>query len=240
MQIQILMPMAGAGTRFQAQGYTDPKPLINVLGKPIFSHALDSYSKISSISKYFFVVRRSHLEKQIIEKISEVVRNPTFIITDIDTYGAADTALLAEGQIDLEKPLIVADCDILFTSSEFYKTILDPRNTKQCVLMTFQSQNPNFSYLEYGQNGEVVCVREKQLISSTAIVGAYYFNKAYDFYTAAKQVREKYLSKKIGEMYISNVINELLRGGASIAQVNAKFISLGTPEELDEYLRNIK
>ena len=41
--MQIVIPMSGFGERFRNAGYTTPKPLITIEGKPIIEHVVDMF-----------------------------------------------------------------------------------------------------------------------------------------------------------------------------------------------------
>lgn len=233
-QTQILMPMGGLGSRFAEQGYDIPKPLIKVDNKPMFIRALESFSSLEN-PVYIFVVRREHVEKyQIDQQIKDQLPNAKISILDHNTRGAVETCLIAKENIDESLPLIIADCDIYFESTEYFNKIAE--GIADGLLLTFSSNHPRYSYVELGSGGEAIRTAEKIVISNNAILGGYYFKSGKAFKDISATFLKNDLPKGLKEYFVSHLFNMLIEAGkrVEIASVDQKYI-FGTPEELQEY-----
>ena len=237
-KVQILMPMGGLGSRFTKAGYKIPKPLIEVDGKPMFMKALDSFKNLKN-TNYIFVIRKDqdqkyHLRSQILTHLPMA----KIAILDHDTRGAVESCLSAEKYIDDELPIIIADCDIYFESSEYIKKISAAQlnGRPDAILLCFESSDPRYSYAKL-DNNNVVATAEKIVISNNAILGGYYFNKGSVFKQLAHEFTNENLPINLKEYYLSHLFNLLLEksGKIEIAKTDTMHI-FGTPEELNNYL----
>jgi NDP-sugar pyrophosphorylase family protein len=234
-KVQILMPLGGLGSRFAEQGYTVPKPLIEVDGKPMFMKALDSFSSLNN-AEYIFVVRREQVDQyKIDDQIRQQLPDAKVTVLESNTRGAVETCLLAKNDIDPDLPLIIADCDIYFESSEYFKKI--SAGQSDALLLTFNSDHPRYSYVEIGDNGHAVRTAEKIVISNNAILGGYFFKTGELFKSLAEEFVSQPLPAGLKEYFVSHLFNIIIdRGGiVNIAQVDTMHI-FGTPEELNAYL----
>jgi dTDP-glucose pyrophosphorylase len=234
--INILLPIAGHGSRFSSVGYELPKPLIQVEDKIIVEKSLDSieYSGCNLI----FIVRQEHIVKyQIDEQLKNKFGNDIDIISiEKDTDGAICSCLLAEDLIDSEDSLVI------FTPDCYFEPKFNPHEAKNTdldgVVAVFKSDSDAHSYVILDENGHVTKAAEKDVISTNAVGGMYYFKKGSDFVRNAKRMVEQ--SQKVkGEYYICPVYNLLIEEfDAKIGiDVNSRHVVLGTPEGLESYLR---
>ena len=235
--LQILMPMGGLGSRFAKEGYTIPKPLIEVDGKPMFMRALDSFNSIENI-QHIFVIRKEHDELYDLKnQIQAQLPNARIAILNHDTQGAVETCLIASDLIDDSLPIAVADCDIYFESNVYFAKIKDiDTNDIDGMLLTFESNDARYSYVELDESGTAVRTAEKVVISSHAILGGYFFKSGELFKSVANQFLEEGLGE-LKEFYMSHLFNILLARSATvkIADIDVMHI-FGTPEELNAYL----
>lgn len=236
--LQVLMPMGGLGSRFANQGYTTPKPLISVDGKPMFMRALDSFKTVENVT-YIFVIRKEHNDAyDLANKIYDQISNARIAILDHNTDGAVATCMIAKDLIDNELPITIADCDIYFESKQYFE-VLKPTNLKNMpdgMLLTFEAHDPRYSYAELNAAGQVVRTAEKIVISSHAILGGYFFRSGELFKKLANTFLKEPLPPGLKEYYLSHLFNILLeqQGQIQIAHTDTMFI-FGTPEELNAY-----
>lgn len=237
--LHIIMPMAGEGSRFVNEGWTVPKPLIEVNGKPLFLRAIESLPKDVEI-KYSFIVRQNHIEShQIDERIKYHLPDANIFSVSKTTRGAVETCLVAESAIDDNDAVIILDCDLEFKSKDFIdniKALLNIDHTK-CggVLLSFKSDLPKYSYAETDKDGFVVRTAEKEVISNNALCGAYFFTSGRRFKEVAHELlNEANFSKP--EFYVSLLYNYLLRDNEYVQLTFVDdYHSYGTPEELKQY-----
>jgi NDP-sugar pyrophosphorylase family protein len=236
--LQVLMPMGGLGSRFTAAGYTTPKPLIEVDGKPMFMRALDSFAGVPDV-QHIFVIRKEHDEAyNLAAEIRKQLPDAKIAILDHDTGGAVETCLIAKDLIDESLPVTVADCDIYFESSEYFQKVGVATETGKPdgMLLTFTADSPRYSYVEIDDSGRAVRTAEKIVISNHAILGGYFFRSGELFLQLAKQFVSAPLPEGLKEYYMSHLFNILLEqhGDVEIAAIDTMHI-FGTPEELTTY-----
>jgi len=237
--LQVLMPMAGLGSRFVEEGFKEPKPLIEIDGKPMFMKAISSLNNIPFEKKYICVIRRELQDKFCLaDIIKKEIDNSAVISINIATRGAAETSYKASSVLDRNSPLIILDCDLWFKSKEYETLINDVLNKKKELggaLLTFYSESPKYSYAKT-YNGEVIETAEKRLISDRAIVGAYFFGKAEYFLTEAREMIKKEPDSDSKEFYVSLVYNSIIKKGLTVKESKVdQYFSFGTPEEFRQY-----
>ncbi len=238
--LQVLMPMGGLGSRFADAGYATPKPLIEVDGKPMFLRALDSFKSVQDI-QHIFVIRKEHDEKyNLASEIQTKLPGAKIAILDHDTRGAVETCLVAESYIVESLPLTVADCDIYFESQMYFNKMTQPE-LPDGMLLTFNSNDPRYSYVELDSSGKVLRTAEKVVVSNHALLGGYFFRSGAIFKNTAKKFVSDPLPAGLKEYYMSHLFNMLLEKNArvEVANVDAMHI-FGTPEELNAYLGQTK
>lgn len=234
--LNVLVPMAGAGSRFAKAGYTFPKPLIEVNGKPMIQVVCEN---LSIDAHYIFVVQKSHYEQYSLKYVLNTIA-PNCDIIQIDgvTEGAACTTLLAEKIIDSPKQLLIANSDqfMEWDSSEFMYS-MQPDYIDGGIL-TFDSTHPKWSYAKVSDAGFVTEVQEKKPISRSATVGVYYWKRGSDYIHYAKQMIAKNLRVN-NEFYVCPVYNEAIQDGKKVKIYDIqKMWGLGTPEDLNLFLQN--
>jgi dTDP-glucose pyrophosphorylase len=229
----ILIPMAGNGSRFFKAGYKDPKPLIDVDGKPMIQRVIEN---IGIPGDYIFIVQSEHYKKYNLEtNLSEFAPGCKIIQVDRVTDGAARTALLATEYINSSRPLVIANSDQLleWDNSEFIAQLLEIGCDGNMAL--FFANETKWSYAKI-QNNKIVEVAEKVVISNNASTGVYGWSKGADYVKYAKQMIEKDIRVN-NEFYICPVYNEAIQDHRRILPLFVeKMHGLGTPEDLEIYL----
>ena len=238
-KLNVVIPMAGAGSRFVKAGFTFPKPLIDVRGKPMIQHVIDCLNIEPKC--YTFIVQREHYEKFYLKHLLNLIA-PGCQIVQIDgvTEGAACTMLKAKDLIDNDEHLLMINSDQFIewdSNNAMYGFAAD--NIDGGIL-TFESTHPKYSYVKLDENGFASEVVEKKVISNMATVGAYYWSKGSDFVKYAERMIEKD-ARVNGEFYVAPVYQEAIDDGKKIRVKSIEsFWSLGTPEDLDYFLREYK
>jgi len=238
-KLNVLIPMAGAGSRFEQAGYTFPKPLIDVRNKPMIQVVVDN---LNIDANYIYVVQKSHRAKYNLDTLLNLI-TPGCKIVEVDglTQGAACTALLAKEFIDNDAPLFFANSDqfVEWDSNEFmYK--MNETNADGGIV-TFKAIHPKWSFAKVNPlTGLVEEVAEKNPISDDATVGYYYWKHGSDFVKYAEQMIEKDIRVN-NEFYVCPVFNQAIEDAKEIRTFNvSKMWGLGTPEDLKFYLENYK
>lgn len=237
-KLNVLIPMAGAGSRFQQAGYTFPKPLIDVDGKPMIQVIVDN---LNIEANYVYVVQKEHREKYNLDTLLNLI-TPGCKIVEVDgiTEGAACTTLLAKDYINNDAPLVMANSDqfVEWDSNEFMYKMIEQK--VDGGILTFTATHPKWSFAKIDEYGYVTEVAEKNPISDIATVGVYYWSKGSDYVKYAEQMIEKNVRVN-NEFYVCPVFNEAIADGKKIKTFNIeKMWGLGTPEDLKYYLKNYK
>jgi len=237
-KLNVLIPMAGAGSRFTQAGYTFPKPLIDVQGKPMIQVVAEN---LNIKANFIYIVQKEHREKYNLDTLLNLV-TPKCKIVEVDelTEGAACTALLAKKYIDNDSPLFFANSDqfVEWDSNEFFYKMNETEADGGIV--TFKATHPKWSFAKTNEEGLVTEVAEKNPISDLATVGFYYWKHGSDFVKYAEEMIEQDIRVN-GEFYVCPVYNQAVKDNKEIRTFNiSKMWGLGTPEDLKYYLENYK
>lgn len=239
--IQLVIPLAGKGSRFLESKFSQPKPLIPIHGWPMIQHVLANLVN-DQVSKVVLVSRREFgLQKTIASKISGFP-GTTFHVLNIDHYteGPAETANLAMPLLDSDKPLVIANSDQYINTDlmEFHSAVSGGRYSG--VVMTMEDNDPKWSYVELNSAGLVTKVVEKEVVSSFATTGVYGFSSASLFTQAYERMR-KANDRTNGELYVGPSYNYLetkefpiLNYG--VGPIGGVMYGLGIPKDLEHFL----
>ena len=236
-KLNVLIPMAGAGSRFEQAGYTFPKPLIDVEGKPMIQVVVDN---LNIDANFIFIVQKSHREKYNLDTLLNLI-TPGCKIVEVDgvTEGAAVTTLLAKEYINNDAPLLMANSDqfLVWDSNDFMYKMNE--SEADGGIVTFTATHPKWSFAKV-ENGYVTEVAEKNPISDIATVGVYYWSKGSNYVKYAEQMINKNIRIN-NEFYVCPVFNEAINGGEKIKTFHIdKMWGLGTPEDLRYFIENKK
>jgi HAD superfamily hydrolase (TIGR01509 family) len=236
--LTVLIPMAGAGSRFAKAGYKVPKPLIDFHDKPMIKHVIDN---INMEAQFVFVVQKEHYEKYNLGSYLELMAPGCQVVqTDGLTEGAACTTLLAKDFINNSRHLLIANSDqfVQWNSCEFMYSMLC--DNADGGILTFEANDPKWSYVRLGDDGYACEIAEKKVISNEATVGIYYWKHGSDYVRLAEQMIAKNIRVN-NEFYVAPVYNELFLEKKRVKIFRAdKMWGLGTPEDLDFFLENHK
>ncbi|NQX02616.1 NTP transferase domain-containing protein [bacterium] len=236
--IQIVVPMAGRGSRFANAGFTVPKPLIPVGGKPMIQWVIDNV-RPAQPHTFTFICLQEHLERY--PKVPETLRSlcPGCNIVTVSevTEGAACTVLLAKEFIDNDDALMIANADqFVELDINTYLAEMELQNADG-LIMTFDASHPKWSYCRMNENGMVSEVLEKQPVSNEATVGIYNFRRGSDYVLAAEQMIAADLRVN-NEFYVAPTYNQLIGEGGKVVVCRTGreydgMYGLGVPEDLE-------
>tara|TARA_R110002126_G_scaffold219834_1_gene365221 strand:- start:97 stop:813 length:717 start_codon:yes stop_codon:yes gene_type:complete len=238
--MKVLIPMAGEGSRFAKEGYTFPKPLIDVNGKPMIQKVVEN---LDFDCEYVFLVRKNHIEKYpgIISTLERITNGRfSYVLVDELTEGAACTALLAKDLINNDESLLIANSDQIISYSKENFLTIKTMAAVDGIVFSFNAVHPKWSFVKMNSRGFVTEVAEKKPISNVATCGIYWYRKGSDFVRYAEQMIEKDIRVN-NEFYIAPVYNELVEDGLSLIPFYVhKMHGIGTPEDLNYYLSTQK
>jgi dTDP-glucose pyrophosphorylase len=239
--LDIVIPMAGAGSRFAVAGYRDPKPLIPLHGKPMIRVVIDNLRPRCD-HRFIFICQRTHVADYGLRRLLGEWA-PGCILIELDgvTEGAACTVLTAREYIDSQRPLMIANSDQYVEAGidDYLRTMSD-RNLDG-LIMTMHADDPKWSFVAL-EDGLAVRVAEKEVISHDATVGIYNFREGRAFVRAADEMIAA--NERVNnEFYVAPVYNRMIAGGArigisSVGSEGKGMHGLGTPADLELFLRN--
>jgi len=234
--MKILIPAAGEGSRFAKQGYTFPKPIIDVNGSPMLQRVVENLSFPDA--EHIFLLRKEHCDKYHIDvMVKNFAKNTKVVIVDSLTEGAACTALLAKSLINDDDALLIANSDQIIEYSKENFKILKDHTKADSFIYVFNDTHPKWSFVKLDSNGFVNEVAEKNPISNIATCGVYYFRHGADFVYHAEQMIRNNIRVN-NEFYIAPVFNELIKSKLSILPFYVSAMhGIGTPEDLKAYLK---
>ena len=235
-KMNVLIPMAGAGSRFTQAGYTFPKPLIEVRGKPMIQLVVEN---LNIDARHIFVVQKEHYEKYNLKHLLKLI-SPDCEIVQVDgvTEGAACTTLLAKEYIDNDNPLIFANSDqfLDWDSNEFMYSM--EADGIDAGMLTFTATHPKWSFAKINDEGLVTEVAEKKPISDIATAGIYYWKKGSEYIKYAEEMIEKNIRFN-NEFYVCPVFNQAIQDGKKVKTFHFDGMwGIGTPEDLDNFNKN--
>lgn len=239
--LNIVIPMAGAGSRFANEGYSDPKPLIKVHGLPMIKLVIENL-RPKQEHRFIFICQREHVIKYgLNEKLKLWAPNSILVQIDGVTEGAACTVLAAESLIDNDSQLMIANSDqFIDILIDDYLAEMKNRNLDG-LIMTMKAEDPKWSFVGLNSESLVTTVVEKQVISDEATVGIYNFRQGSDFVKAAKLMMDQNMRVN-GEFYVAPAYNQLIAEKFKIGIYNigiegAGMHGLGIPADLDSFLK---
>jgi HAD superfamily hydrolase (TIGR01509 family) len=234
--LNILIPMAGRGSRFEKAGYTFPKPLIEVNGKAMIQLVVEN---LNVEANYTFIVLKEHYDKFNLEAVlNNIAPNCNIVQVDSVTDGAACTTLLAKQYINNDNPLLIANSDqfVEWDSSKFMYSM--EADGIDGGILTFTATHPKWSFCKTDDYGVISEVAEKNPISDKASVGIYHWKRGSDYVKYAEQMISKNIRVN-NEFYICPVYNEAIQDSKIFKTFHIeKMWGLGTPEDLNYYLKN--
>jgi dTDP-glucose pyrophosphorylase len=234
----ILIPIAGLGSRFPVDIYKTTKPLIKINGISMIEHAINS---LSIKGKYNFVVRDNIFFDELYSTLKNI--EPTCNIIKIDklTNGPAETCLMAKDFINNDEELIIANSDqIMWWDSDLFLQVA--RNSKyDGVIVTYTANTDKNSYAKINKNGLVLEIKEKEVISDISLNGIHYWKHGKDFVDSANKMilnNERYN----GEFYVGPTYNSMIKDGKKIGIYHIPSFqhnAVGVPSDLELYMEKL-
>ncbi len=238
--LNIVVPMAGAGSRFASSGYRDPKPLIPLRGVPMIRVVIDNL-RPTQPHRFIFVCQQSHVRQYgLTSKLRTWAPGCEIVELEGLTEGAACTVLAAQHLIDSDAPLMIANSDQFIDADiDDYLAAMSGGGLDG-LIMTMTATDPKWSFVGLDASGHVTRVAEKQVISNEATVGIYNFATGSSFVAAARRMIEA--NERVNnEFYVAPTYNTLIADGARIGVYNIGsegngMYGLGIPADLEFFL----
>jgi dTDP-glucose pyrophosphorylase len=231
--LALIVPAAGRGSRFVKQGILEPKPLVDLRGRPFFWWATESVRRSVNLRQIIYVVLEEHVKSFSIDsRIKNFYPDATIVVIPDITSGAAETAKTGLNALASDGPVAINDCDHAFICGAIGKTVLQLNGHLDAALMCFQSKNPAYSYVKLNNDGKIIGTVEKKVISPYAIAGCYFFSSSTNYFQCYEQYKKEC---PYNELFISGIFNVLANNTSNINLLELdRHVSFGTPEEKNE------
>jgi NDP-sugar pyrophosphorylase family protein len=237
--MNVLIPMAGEGTRFPRDTYKIPKPLIDIRGVPMIQRAIES---LGLVGTYHFVIRKDSYYDQVCTLLHKTLSNPKIISVEETTEGPASSSLLFKNFINTEEELVIANCDqimwwdsnLFLTNARYYKY--------DGLIVTYSTTTPKNSYARIDKNGFVQEIKEKEVISDISLNGIHYWRKGKYFVESTESMIRMNDRAPNGEFYVGPTYNHMIRQGLKIGIhhiPNWQHNPVGVPEDLEIFLQKL-
>lgn len=242
----LVLPMAGKGSRFSEEGFSLPKPMLDVDGKPMIIQAVNC---LPESDNNIFICLEEHVSEYNIDKVLLETYPNTHITQILDTTeGQACTCEIgiSDSSLDLEKPIMISACDngVYYDALEYEKLVND--ESIDIIVWSFRNNqasksNPNaYAWLDVDVDGNIKHVSCKNFIyddplTTHAIIGTMFFRKAQYFIDGLhKNYNEN--RRTNGEYYVDDVINQNIKKGLKIKVFEVEnYICWGTPNDYKTY-----
>jgi UDP-N-acetylglucosamine diphosphorylase / glucose-1-phosphate thymidylyltransferase / UDP-N-acetylgalactosamine diphosphorylase / glucosamine-1-phosphate N-acetyltransferase / galactosamine-1-phosphate N-acetyltransferase len=228
--MNVVLPMAGRGSRFTNSGYTTPKPFIEINGKPMFLWALESIKGLS-IDNLLIVVLEEHRNQYNLDNLLRENCDIPFEIICIDSVseGQLCTVLACKSFFDSENEVLIISSDTLVISN-INEIIKSSKNVDGIISTMISDYGDNWSFIKFNTKGNVIEVAEKNRISNCISTGLYYFKSGKKFlFYANELIRQNF--RVNGEFYVIPVYNLMIKAGLNIKTANSlQMWDMGNPE----------
>lgn len=230
--MNVIITMAGRGSRFAKQGYSEPKYMIEVKGKTLFEWSLESLQGVPEAATWYFVALKEHDVSDFVHEKCALLGINDVTIVEIDdvTTGQAESALQAVKLCEPSSPCLIFNIDTHVAPGSLGFEGIKGEGWIPCFTMP----GDNWSFVRLGDGGCAVEVREKKRISDHCSIGLYWFSKA-SLFTESYEVLYGNGAVEAGETYVAPLYNVLIEQGScvTVALVNSEnVVPLGTPEEV--------
>lgn len=239
----VLVPMAGYGKRFSDAGYSLPKPLIPVSGRPM---VIQATRDLPDAPVTRFVLRKgTDLLEKVLRKLRTSFVGVSTLVLEGGTEGQAITCLLGLSGLDADAPLTIGACDnaMLYDPRRF-ETLVESSEPAMLIWVVRGHADGRirpqmFGWVDINSDGDVMGVRVKQAPDDPAtapmIVGTFTFRRAADFERACKRLIERN-GRVNGEFYVDSLIEDALaqRLKVNIFEID-HYLGWGTPHDLKTF-----
>ena len=237
--MNLIIPMAGRGSRFANCGITLPKPLIPIKGKPMVFWALQSLRGFS-FSQIIFLVLSDHEKKfKVSEELKKYVKSPfKIILINEVTEGQLSTTLAAKRYIDTDEDVLITSSDT-FVKSDLAEDIRNKFSDTMGIISVANVPGDSWSFARTDENGRVVEVSEKIRISEFASTGLYYFSNGHQFVQVAEMIISN-CEKTQKEYYVSSVYKKYIESECRIdVSLADEMWDMGTPNSLKIFEKHL-
>lgn len=235
--MNILIPMAGEGTRFPRDTYKIPKPLIEIGGVPMIQRAVES---LGLSGTYHFIIRKDSYYDQVCTLLHNIFPQSKIISVEETTKGPASSCLLFKDYINTEEELVIANCDqimwwdaeLFLTSARYYKY--------DGLIVTYSTTTPKNSYARINRRGFVQEIKEKEVISDISLNGIHYWRKGKYFVQSAEDMIECNDTAPNGEFYVGPTYNYMIRKDLNVGIHHIPTYQhnpVGVPDDLNSFLK---
>jgi hypothetical protein len=235
----IVIPMAGRSQRFFDAGYRQPKYMLDLAGRSVFAHAVDSFRDVFEQERFLFILPEAAAAADFVRDQCAAlgVRDYALVSLTQPTAGQAETVALGLDHLSTPAttPLTIFNIDTFRPGFIFPGP---PLEAMDGWLEVFRGEGANWSYVRPAPGPVPLALEtaEKRPISDLCCTGLYHFARAGDFRRALAAERA---APQAAELYVAPLYNHLIGAGAQIGYreiPRAQVIFCGTPAEYEGLL----
>lgn len=239
----IFVPMSGMGTRYVKAGYTEPKPLIPVDGKPMIERVIETYPYHYP---YLFTVNRKHAEEtDIIAVLKRLRPHADVHVIEPQKDGPVRTVLESAHLLPDDEPVFLSYCDQggiwNFVDFERWCRERDFDGALTCYKgFTPSLLGPTQNARARWDGDTILEIREKHQFTDDRMqeytsTGIHYFKHGRDLKRFSKQLVDSG-DRTVGEFFVSIVSQLQIEAGQRVGVWGIdKFYQWGTPEDLRDW-----
>lgn len=237
--MNLVIPIASNSKFFSIEEYGYPKPLIEIMGKPMIQHVIENLTQGTSFEKVIYILKQDECDKYHLDSTLNLLSpiQTKIIKLRSDTQGALCSVLLAVDYINDIEPLVIANADQIFDGGigEYLRHFTSSSLDAACV--TFNTVHPRWSYVRLDSQNQVVETAEKRPISKHAIAGLYMYRNGLDFVKFGMD-SIRHGSSVDGKYFISPVFNEFVLAGKKVGHFeisNERYHTFYSPQKIEEF-----
>ncbi len=240
--LKIIVPLAGSSELYTNAGFSYPKPLVEIDGKPMIELVIQQFKSITEPFRVVFILRDEDVRKYHLDNTIRLLAPGSEIIKlKNETKGALCSILMTIDSIEDDDRLLILNGDQIIAFD--YQEVLNSfdKRSADVGIVTFQSVHPRWSYARI-ENGEVVQTAEKNPISNEAIAGFYFFQKANSFFENAFRCILDDVQIN-GNFFTSSVINEYILNNKKVVNHpigKELYHTFYSPQNLNDYINRKK
>lgn len=211
--MQVILPVAGLGTRLRPQTWSRPKPLVSVAGKTLIDHVLDRLA-VLDLERVVFVT--GYLGEQIEAHVREHYDFESIFVTQSEQLGQSHAILQAREAVS--GPVVILFPDMIFEADLEQAA----RSDADGILWVREVEDPSRFGVVVTEGERVTTLVEKpdEPVSNLAVMGIYYFKDAQQLMEIIdRQISDDLMTK--GEYFLADAIQMMIDQGATFTTSEA-------------------
>jgi len=206
--MQVIIPLAGKGTRLRPHTHLVPKPLIKVAGRPVMDWVMDKLEGLD-VTELIFIT--GHLKEQVERYVREHYHIPARFVEQKVQDGTA-------GAINLARPFVTGPVLIIFVDTVFDADLAVVKDCTDAGIIWAKEVEDyqRFGVVVTNEQGYMTQIVEKpqEPISKLANIGLYFIRDVENLWKGIDHVLASPQNK--GEWYLTDAFQWMIERGGKI------------------------